>query len=138
MQRAFWKSLLLAAAVVAGGCDNEVGNSPTTPPATTTDTFTGSINVNGAMTHTFAVVVAGTVTATLTAVSPDATVATGFGLGTWNATSSTCQQVLANDAAIAGQILTGNASGPGTLCARIYDSGKLTEPLSYTLTVVHP
>jgi hypothetical protein len=138
MQRAFWTSLLLAAAVVVGGCDNDVGNTPTEPAPTTTDTFTGTINVNGGATHTFTVAAAGTVTATLTSVTPEPTIAAGFALGTFDATTGTCHQVKSNDAAIQGQILSASASGPGTLCARIYDTGKLTDSLGYTFTVLHP
>jgi len=70
MQRVFWKSLVVAAALMAGGCDNDVGITPTEPPPTTTDTFTGTINMNGATTHTFGVTAAGTVTVTLAAVAP--------------------------------------------------------------------
>jgi len=139
MQRGFWKVLVLAAAVMAGGCDNEIDNpSPTDPPPTTTETFSGSININGAMTHTFTVTVAGTVTATLTEVTPDPAIAVGFALGRWNATSSFCEQIIPNDSALQGLVLTGSATGPGTLCARIYDTGKLTGALNYTITVVHP
>lgn len=138
MQRVFLGVLLLAAAVGAAGCDNEVGNTPTGPPATTTDTFTGTINANGAMTHTFNVAAAGRLNATLTSVTPDPAIAVGFALGTWNAASSVCQQVVVNDNALQGLILPADASGPGALCARIYDTGKLTGALSYTITVVHP
>jgi hypothetical protein len=139
MQRAFVGVLLLTAAVFVAGCDNEIDNpSPTEPPPTTTDTFSGSINVNGAMTHTFQVAVAGRVTATLTEVTPDPAIAVGFALGTWNASSSICQQAIPNDNAVQGQILSANASSGGTLCARIYDTGKLTGTLNYTISVVHP
>ena len=139
MQRAFFGVLLLMAAVAAGGCDNEIDNPPATqPPPTTTDTFSGTISVNGAMTHTFTVAVAGTVTATLTEVTPDPAIAVGFSMGRWNASSSFCEQIIPNDNAVQGQILTGNASGPGTLCARIYDTGRLTGALNYTISVVHP
>ena len=139
MQRAFWKSLLLAAAVTVAGCDNDIDTAPDDDPPTVTDTFTGSINPNGASTHTFPVAVAGTVTATLTEVTPDATIAVGFALGTWNATSSICQLSLPTDNAVQGHILTGQVTGPaGTLCARIYDTGKLTGSINYTITVVHP
>lgn len=139
MQRAFWTSLMLAAAVVAGGCDNDVGNTPTEPPPTVTETFTGTVDVNGGMSHTFTIAAAGTVTATLTEVTPDSTVPVGFALGTWNASSSTCQQVIPNDAALQGLILTGSVQGAGILCVRLYDPGdKLTAPVGYTVTVVHP
>ena len=139
MQRAFWKSLLLAAVVAVGGCDNDPDQTPTEPAPTVTETFTGTVAVNGASPHTFPVVAAGTVTATLTEITPDNTVAVGFALGTWNASSSICQQVITNDNATQGQILTGNASGPGTLCVRLSDPGsKLTASAGYTVTVVHP
>lgn len=138
MQRVFLGALVLAAAIAAAGCDNTVSNTPTGPPQTTTDTFTGTINVNGGATHTFNVAVAGSVTATLTTVSPDATVQVGFLIGTWNAVTASCQQSIAKDDAVQGVILSGNASGPGTLCTRIYDTGKLTGAINYTITVVHP
>ena len=139
MQRVFLSAVMVAALLAVGGCDNELENqTPTTPAPTTTDTFTGSINVNGAMSHTFSVVAAGTVTATLTEVTTDSAAVVGFALGRWNASSSFCEQIIPKDDAVQGQILSGNAAGVGTLCARIYDTGKLTAPLSYTLTVVHP
>lgn len=140
MQRAFLRAVLLGVALVAAGaCDNEIDNpSPTDPPPTTTDTFSGTIDVNGAMTHTFDVTVAGRVTATLTSVTPDPAIAVGFALGTWNAGTSVCAQTVANDNATQGAIVPADASGPGTLCARIYDTGKLTGALNYTLSVVHP
>jgi hypothetical protein len=139
MQRVFLGILALAALVAVGGCDNELENlTPTEPAPTTTDTFTGSISVNGGMSHTFLIAAAGTVTATLTEVTPDNTAVVGFALGRWNASSSFCEQIIPKDDAVQGQILTGNVAGLGTLCARIYDTGKLTAPIGYTVTVVHP
>lgn len=137
MLRTFSGTVLLIGALLAAGCDNDP-DTPVTPtePDPVTDTFTGNINVNGAMTHTFAVARAGVVTSTLTAVTPDATVQVGFALGTWN--GSNCQMVLSKDDAVQGNAVTGLASGPGTLCARVYDVGKLTGPLGYTITVSHP
>ena len=139
MQRVFAGVLMVAALLAVGGCDNEVENlTPTEPAPTTTDTFSGTINVSGAMNHTFTVVASGRVTATLTEVTPDPTVVVGFALGRWNASSSFCEQIIPKDDAVQGQILIGDASGVGTLCARIYDTGRVTAPLNYTITVVHP
>jgi hypothetical protein len=138
MQRAFWGVLVLAAAVAVGGCDNDLDTTPTEPAPTTTDTFDGSINVNGAASHTVNIAAAGTVTATLTEITPDPAIAVGFALGTWNPTTSVCQQIIPNDNALQGQILTGNVSGPGQLCVRIYDTGKLTGAINYRFTVTHP
>jgi hypothetical protein len=130
--------ILVLLAVVSAGCDNDVENAttPTTPAPTVTETFTGNVNVNGAVTHTFAVTAAGTVTATLTEITPLNTVTVGFSLGTWNGTS--CQVVMSKDDAIQANALIGTASGQGFLCARVYDVGKFTEAIGYTITVVHP
>lgn len=138
MQRMFRGALLLTAALLAAGCDNTVqnGTTPTEPAPTTTDTFTGTININGAQTHTFPVAASGIVTATLSEVTPDNTIAVGLVLGTWNGVS--CTTVLSNNSAVQGNTLIGNVTGLGTLCARIHDVGKLTAALDYKLTVVHP
>jgi len=139
MQRAFSRALMLAAAVVVAGCDNDVEDrSPTTPPPTATETFEGSINTNGAMTHTFNVSVGGTLEARLISLTPDPGTAVGFALGTWNASSSLCQVTLTNDNAVQGAILTGTASRAGTLCTRIFDTGRLTGAVNYTISVTHP
>ena len=138
MHRKFLASMLLAGALVTAGCDNEVENAtgPAPPNPTTTDTFTGTINVNGAQTHTFPVVASGPVTLTLSEVLPDPASIVGLTLGTWNGTS--CATVIANDNAIQGNAVIGGVTGSGILCARIHDVGKLTASLDYRLTVVHP
>lgn len=139
MRRTFYGTVLLMSALLVAGCDNTVenGSTPTAPAPTTTETFTGTINVNGASIHTFTIAAAGIVTATLTAVTPDAAVQVGMDLGTWN--GSNCQVILTKADAVQGHVLTGQVSGTGTLCARISDpAGRLTQALSYTLTVVHP
>jgi hypothetical protein len=139
MQRAFLRTLMLAAAVVVAGCDNDVEDqSPTEPPPTVTETFEGSINPNGAATHTFNVGVAGVVSATLLQVTPDPATAVGFAIGTWNPTSAICQVVISNDNAVQGNILNGAASRGGTLCTRIFDTGRLAEAVNYTISVTHP
>ena len=139
MQRVFLRSVMLAALVAVGGCDNELENQlPTTPAPTTTDTFTGSINPNGGMAHPFNISASGRVTATLTEVAPDNSVTVGFALGRWNSTLLLCEQTIPKDDAVQGQILIGDAAGIGTLCARVYDTGRLTGSINYTVTVVHP
>ena len=138
MQRTICGTLLLTAALLAAGCDNTVENAttPTEPAPTTTEIFTGTININGAQTHTFNVVASGLVTATLSEVTPDNTIAVGLLLGTWNGAS--CATVVSSNSALQGNAVIGNATGVGALCARIHDVGKLTASLDYKLTVVHP
>jgi hypothetical protein len=143
MPRPFRRSLLAfaaAAAIGAAGCDS--GDAPTSPddpgppPATVTETFSGNVGVNGAQNFNFASQAAGSVTATLTAITPDEAAVVGLSLGTWNGTA--CQIVIANDNATKGITVTGSVSGIGSLCVRIYDVGKLTTTAGFEITVVHP
>jgi len=123
-------SLLLAA---CGGTNNFAQPTGSTP-LPVTETFTGTIEKNGARTYPFVAQAGGTVTASLTAVSPD--VVLGVSLGTWNGLA--CQIIIANDKAVIGTVVTGTASAIGNLCARVYDVGSVTESTEYTLSVFHP
>ena len=138
MDRKFLATMLLAGALVAAGCDNEIEDAtgPAPPAPTTSETFSGTININGAQTHLFSVVASGPVTVSLTEVLPDPAIAVGLILGTWN--GQACATVIANDNTIQGTAVIGGVTGAGILCTRIHDVGKLTGPLEYTLTVVHP
>jgi len=130
--------LMLIVALAAAGCDPADPTTPTTPTppvVPVTETFAGALTVNGAVTYFFSAGTAGSVTATLTALSPE-TVEVGLALGTWNGVI--CQVVLANDKAIQGSVVTGSVSATGTLCVRLYDVGKLTQSNTFELVVVHP
>ena len=132
-------ALLLGALLSTSACGDNAATptAPTsTPPPTITETFSGSINRNGAATHTFLAQAAGTVTATLTAVSPEGTEAIGLSLGTWNGTA--CQIVIANTAAAQGAVILAVASSAGNLCVFVQDVGKIAVAASYEITVVHP
>ena len=127
----------IVGAVTFGACNNTTPVTPTTTPApTTTDTFNGTLNPNGARIFPFTVQAAGTLTATLTTVTPDSTIVVGLDLGTWNGTA--CQIIIANANAVQGAVVTGSAGGSGTLCVRVYDVGNLTANEDFVVTVVHP
>jgi hypothetical protein len=112
---------------------------PTTPTQTTmfTEVFAGTVSTNGAQTFTFISQASGTVTATVTALSPDSTSILGISLGTV-ASGGGCQVVIANDRATQLSGIQGAVGSAGNLCARVYDPGVVVEPLTYELTVVHP
>lgn len=134
-------AMVAVASLMAGACGNDDNTTPTTPttpiiPVTTTETFSGDLKVNGASTYVFLVGSIGTVTIQLTAIDPAGSPVFGVSLGTWNGTA--CQVVIANDAAALNATVTGNVTAATSLCARVYDAGKLTDPLTYTITVVHP
>lgn len=125
-------------AVVAGGCSGLIDQLPTTPdPVIVTETFTGTLTRNGAATHQFFTAATGAVTATLVSLGEEPPETVGFSMGTMS--GSTCSIVLANDQAVVTSVLTGTVSTlQGALCVRIYDVGKLTNPVDYVFTVTHP
>ncbi len=125
---------VLAAAAASCGDGTTTTPTPTVPP-TLTDTYSGTLNRNGAASYSFTMSQSGDVQATLTSLAPNATLLVGLSLGTWNGVS--CQVVLANDKATTFSRVVGAASGAGSLCVRIYDVGNVTEPVTYEIQVVH-
>ncbi|MEO8484103.1 MAG: hypothetical protein ABI634_17965 [Acidobacteriota bacterium] len=216
MRRPMFRGVIVLALAAATGaaCSKSTPSTPVTPtPSATTETFTGSLPVNGALTFPFVVTQAGSANASISALDPDVIVATkangtgsfrvgelvyqgtsfdagtlkatvfswnpptlgastgslllrdftggftadaaivgvdsgaswtvstvdtlviGVALGTWSGT--TCSIVLANDVSSAGSSVTGQVQGAGSLCARVYDVGKLTMPATFTIEVTH-
>ena len=139
MGRGLFRPVRAAALLVTtAACDSGNPATPVTPGPlpTVTDTFTGTLTLNGAMTYTFSSLGAGSLQATLKTVSPDSTIPVGFSVGVWNGT--TCQITLANDNAFQGTVILGNINGSGVLCTRVHDVGKLVESASFEISVVHP
>jgi len=129
-------SALILAGAAAAGCsdDNAPPTTPIETPVQISESFQGSINLNGAATHTFATERAGQATATLTTLSPDSAAIVSFVFGTWN--GQYCQAILWKDDATQAQNLVGNAS-QGSFCVRVADIGRLTAPTDYVITVSH-
>lgn len=127
--------LPLTAALAAGCSSNNAPTAPTQPqPVAIVETFGESLNVNGARTHVFRVDTVGTVTARIATLS-DPSAIVGLSMGTWN--GAACQILLANDAAAMNITLTGTAQSVGQFCARVYDVGRLTATVDYSLEVSH-
>ena len=134
-------SVLALAAFGAAGCDEDSAppTTPTPTAPTVTESFSGTMNRNGAVTFSFTVAATGQVTATLATLQGPAGAAVGLALGNWNATAATCQVVLANDNAKQGTFVTGNMSASGALCVRVYDAAGTLESLAtFKVDVVHP
>ena len=131
--------LVLSLAVSATGCDPKTTTTPTLPTVPSvpvTESFTGTLTVNGAVTFAFLVKESGYAQATLKTFSPDTALNVGLALGTWN--GITCQVILANDLASQAITVTGAVASAAALCVRIYDVGQLTRPNTFEITVVHP
>ena len=128
---------LVLCLLAATACNNATSSTaPTTPPSTITETFPpASVNTNGAVTFTFAVSVAGPVTATLQTVSPDPTVVMGLDLGTWNGTA--CQIIIPNENAMQGTSVGAVISSAGNLCVRVYDVGHVAHPEAVNVIATH-
>jgi len=130
-------ALALAATVAA--CDDA---GPTVPTDSTddvpliTETFSGALTPNSAVTFPFTVYNAGTATGSVVSITPDSTIPLGIAMGTW--TGSTCQLVISNDNALPFGQVVGTVGGPGLLCLRVYDTGRVTAMTTFTVKVVHP
>jgi hypothetical protein len=131
--------LFLPLAAGAFGCGGTINDLPTTPdPVIVTDTFTGTLTINGAATQNVFTSATGTVTATLTSLGDNPPSKVGFSIGTL-ATTGNCTVVITKDDAVVTTVLTGTVSTlGGSLCVRVYDVGALTESVPYTITVSHP
>lgn len=130
-------AFVLVAASTA--CDDAGPTTPDDPdPDVTpfTETFSGILNRNGALTFPFNATAKGTATATLSSILPDNTVPLGFAMGTWNGT--TCNLVISNDNASENTVIAGTVGSAGSLCLRIYDIGRVATTAKFTIFVVHP
>jgi hypothetical protein len=135
--RHFVTSFMLLAATTLAGCSssNDQPDTPTQPtPVAITETFSETLNVNGAQTHRFDVQRAGTVTAQLKAVSQEGATM-GISLGTFN--GSACAILLSKTDAVLNSAVTGTANSTGTFCVWVNDVGKLTSSVAYTIDVTH-
>jgi len=126
----FWAATTLAG---CGSNNNPIASTPITP-VTVTETFSGSLNVHGAQTHSFAVDRAGTVSATIKTLS-DSAATLGVSLGTWN--GAACAIIISNTAAVLNTTVTGTATSTGRFCVWLNDVGKLTEGVDYSVDVTH-
>ena len=131
--------LLVAIATVVGGCDDDPTPTTPTPPTIVTETFEGTLTVNGAQTHSFTTQSAGSLTATLSTLQVDTGITVGLSLGIFTPSLNTCQIVVDNSGAAQATRVTGQISSAGNYCVRIYDaSGLLTSAATYRIQLEHP
>jgi len=141
MRRLVCGLAVVVASACGGNSDNSATATPSAPTPTTaasTESFTGTVSVAGNDFHPFTVATAGaTLSVTLTAAGPPATIFTGLGLGAYDAPTCTLfsNAYLTTQAGSAPQ-LSGSA-GAGSYCVVVYDVGNQTGPLTYAVTVSH-
>lgn len=135
MERLLARVLMILAPVILTLAACETTPTQPTPPPTTTDTFSGTLDARGEATHPFTVGVSGFVDITLANLAPLDTPAIGMAVGLWD--GSVCTRVASNDRAVLGTRIRGTAAA-GRFCVSVYDVGNLVDPIAYTLTVEHP
>lgn len=136
-------ALLLVVAVVTASCNNG-GSSSSASTVTgptgnaTTETFTGTVPVAGLDFKPFTVSQTnGTLSVTLTAAGPPATITMGLGVGTLS--GSTCT-LLSGGSTTTPAGITPQLSGTiaaGSYCVEVVDVGNAAVPIAYSVTVVH-
>jgi hypothetical protein len=131
---------VLAAGTVACGSSSNPSPAVATP-ASSTQMFTGTVQVGGNSVVQFTVAVSGEVDVTLTAAGPPAGIIMGLLIGNpASAGSSTCLALSGGSVNTpAGSVaqLLGTAP-PGAYCVQVYDVGNQTGPVTYSLTITHP
>ncbi len=126
---------LVVAATFTGCSSNSTPQAPTQPtPVTITQSFSDTLNVNGARTHSFTVDRAGAVSAQIKTLS-DQAATLGMSLGTYN--GSACTIIISKTDAVLNSAVTGTAQSTGQFCVWLNDVGKLTGTVDYTIDVTH-
>jgi hypothetical protein len=138
---------LVFSAACASGCGGDSATSPTTTTTTTTtatlvtETFSGSIAQNGVAVHPFNVTTSGySLLAGYTSIAPASVAALGLGLGTWDATTSTCSlNVTQTDSGRSGSTAISGTANAGAYCLRVYDGANIPAGVtaSYDVRVQH-
>ena len=137
----FATALILLGALLAVSCGNDTAPTTPTPPAVSvTESFKNQpdapLTRNGGIVHTFVVSRAGTVSATITSLSPNSAAVVGLAIGTWN--GSSCAVTIVKTDATTSTSVVGSTTSGGNFCVYIYDaSGQLAQPTEYELSVTH-
>src|SRR5687767_3109010 len=130
--------LLLMGALI--GCSDDSPTSPTPPVETTTEVFTGTIDVGETRFHTFPVVASGSAAATLASVTTaDGAVLFSpltLGLGTLSDTTCSVSSSISARPSLTSQLTISVTAG--TSCVNLADGGTISGPVKYTIRVVHP
>lgn len=143
MRRLIRGSVLVGTlAVAAAGCDPQnvnTGSPIPTPTVPVTETFSGTLTVNGSQTFAFQALGSGTVQATIKTFSPETDAKVGLAVGVYNGVTCATSPALTNDTAGQGITVTAQVATAAALCVRINDSqGQMTQSNVFEITVIHP
>ncbi len=131
----------LVAAVLTPGCGNDQTTTPT--PTTTptrsspaSETFTSNLTVQGSAWRFVNAIAGGTVTAILTTTDqPQKVVGLGIGLRSGTAGCLVTREVIAAAGSSPRIDATVDA---GAYCIKVFDTGTLTTPMNFTVSITYP
>lgn len=109
-----------------------------TPVERESVTFNGRLEQAGVFVGTFPVKNAGGVRVILNSLvgaDTNITAVGGLAVGTWD--GSSCSLVVKNESATFSTVVTGTAI-VGDYCVQLYDVGKFSEAVNYSMEVQHP
>jgi hypothetical protein len=125
----------------SAGCGNS-SSSTTAPSSTatspTTETISSILYVGSAVSRSFTLSTAGTVTATLVSAAPPPTIVVGFGVGIPLLNGAGCLLSSSLNTAAGPNAQVTAAVGTGAFCVQVFDPGTITAPVSFTINIVHP
>src|SRR5262245_39079142 len=130
--------VVLTCASLMSGCGKDSTTTPTpTPTGPTTSIFASRLTPNGAVSRSFGVTTAGTVTVMLTnAAGPTTVVGLGIGVPTTGIAKCALSTAIRTASGTTPQIST--PVDAGTYCVTVYDLGTLTTPIDFSVTLVYP
>lgn len=138
-----WLLLVVIAAAIGSGCNDPGTPTSSSDSATLPSTvvYTGTIRPHEASFYSFTVGEAGSVRITLASVAPDGKVGAldeslGVGVGTPAGFGCEMTQTTTVAPALTAQLVADLAAG--VHCANVFDAGALTEPLAFTIRIIHP
>jgi len=122
-----------------GGGSSSSTTSPSSTPTTssqpTTETFSGTVSVQGCGTNNFNVNQSGELDVTLTSASPPPNIVMQLGVGTQ--LGATCSLISTVNTAAGPASTLGGQAAPGAFCVSVCDAGNQTGNVNYTVSVVH-
>jgi hypothetical protein len=132
-------ALFVTIAVAVSGCGDDSTSTPITPTRSSpvTERFESNLVVQGSARRIISAIATGTLTATLTTVDqPSAVVNFAIGLRDSNGTGCLISQDVVTAAGTAPQLSA--QVDAGDYCVKIADTGTLTTPMKFTITITYP
>jgi hypothetical protein len=128
------RSASLVLALFAAGCGDDTPSTPTTPSASTSETWSSVVAPGGQSSRSFTVNSAGTISVTLTAAGATF----GLGIGVPRVTGGGCRLGTAVNASAGSAPQISAAADAGQYCVQVYDLGTLRDPAGFVLKIDHP